>query len=150
MNWNQCQKEFEWDGSFRDIYVFGTNLKEWQKLLDFIRTGRYTFEYKLDDNTVDLPKLAATIFESEDFRGLLSVKVGNLLLNCHFFTTNEIEFDLDPREVEGEKELSELFDFLRRLCWISNKQTVLTPENAPEYWIFRFTPGISEPEYQSI
>src|SRR5262245_64131257 len=88
----------------------------------------YTFEYKLDDDAVALPERAATIFERENSRSLLSVNVGNLLLNCHFFTVDEIEFDLDPREVKVEGDLEELFDFLRRLCRISNKQTALRSE----------------------
>jgi hypothetical protein len=149
VNWEQYQKEFEWDGSLRDIYIFKTSLDDWQKLLDFTRAGRYTFEYKIDGDAVALPERAATIFERENSRSLLSANVGNLLLNCHFFTADEIEFDLDPREVKVERDLEELFDFLRRLCRISNKQTALTPENAPELWIFRFNPGIDEPEYRA-
>lgn len=150
MNWKQYQKEFEWDGSFRDIYIFGTSLDDWQKLLDFIRTGQYTFEYKVDNKPAGLPQQAALMFEKESDRGLMSINIGNLLLNCHFFMTDEIEFDLDPREVKGEKDLVELFTFLRQLCRITNKQTVLTSENVPGLWIFRFTPGITEPEYQPI
>jgi hypothetical protein len=149
VNWEQYQKEFEWDGSLRDIYIFETSLDDWQKLLDFIRAERYAFDYKIDDDAVTLPERAATIFECENYQSLLSVKVGDLLLNCHFFTVDKIEFDLDPREVKGERELEELFDFLRQLCRISNRQTVLTPENGSELWIFRLTPGINEPEYQA-
>jgi hypothetical protein len=149
MNWERYQNEFEWDGSLQDVYIFKTSLDDWQKLLDFIRAGRYMFEYKIDGDAVALPERAATIFECENYRGLLSVIVGNLLLNCHFFTVDEIEFDLDPREVKGERDLEELIDFLKRLCQILNKQTVLTPENLPELWIFRFIPGINEPEYQA-
>ena len=150
MNWEQYQTEFECDdGSLRDIYIFETSLDDWQKLLDFIREGLYTFEYKVDGNAVALPERASTIFECENYGRLLSVNVGNLLLNCHFFTADEIEFDLDPREVKGERELEDLFDFLRRLCRISSKQTVLTPENGPEFWIFRFNPGINDPEYRA-
>jgi hypothetical protein len=149
VNWEQYQNEFEWDGSLRDVYIFKTSPDNWQKLLDFIRAGRYTFGYKIDGDAVALPERAATIFECENYRSLLSVIVGNLLLNCHFFTVDEIEFDLDPREVKGERDLEELFNFLRKLCQILNKQTVLTPENVPELWIFRFIPGINEPEYQT-
>jgi hypothetical protein len=74
---------------------------------------------------------------------------GQFSFKLPFFTVDEIEFDIDPREVKDERDLEELFDFLRRLCRISNKQTVLTPENAPDLWIFRFNPGINEPEYQT-
>ena len=149
MNWEQYQKEFEWDGSFRDIYIFETSLDDWQNLLDFISANRYEFEYKINGDAVALPERADTIFECKNYRSLLTVKVGDLILNCHFFTLNEIEFDFDPRDVKDERELEELFDFLRQLCRISNKQTVLTPENGPKLWIFRFSPGVNDPEYQS-
>ena len=59
MNWEQYQNEFEWDGSLRDVYIFKTSLDDWQKLLDFIRAGRYTFEYKIDGDAVALPERAA-------------------------------------------------------------------------------------------
>ena len=85
VNWEQYQKEFDWDGSLRDIYIFKTRLEDWQMLLDFMRAGRYTFEYRLDGDAVALPERAAIIFECENSRSLLSVNVGNLLLNCHFF-----------------------------------------------------------------
>src|SRR5262249_5444706 len=109
------------------LYIFKTSLDDWQKLLDFIRAGRYTFEDKIDGDAVAMHDWAATTVECENYRSLLSVIVGNLLLNCHFFTVDEIEFDLNPREVKGERDLEELFDFLRKLCQILNKQTVLTP-----------------------
>src|SRR5262245_25635206 len=96
-----------------------------------------------------MPERASTIFECENRGKLLSVNVGNLLVNCHFFTVDEIELDISPREVKGERELEDLFDFLRRLCRILNKQTVLTPESGPEFWIFRFNPGINDPEYRA-
>jgi hypothetical protein len=84
MNWEQYQKEFEWDGSLRDIYIFKTSLDDWQKLLDYIKAGRYTSEYKIDGDAVALPERAATIFECKNSLNLLSVNAGNLVLNCHF------------------------------------------------------------------
>lgn len=78
---------------------------------------------------------------------LLEVKADAITFNCHFFTLEEVEFDIDPREVLGEAGANTVFSFMRRLGEHLNKEVVLTPENAPELPIFRFCPETAQVEY---
>jgi hypothetical protein len=41
VNWDAQRHDFEWDGSWRDIYVFGTSTADWENVLDLIRNGSY-------------------------------------------------------------------------------------------------------------
>jgi len=70
--------------------------------------------------------------------------------NCHFFTVEEIEFDIDTREVKGQQELNALLEFMRCLAHATDKEAVLTAENMPEIVILRVRPGRTPIEYQEF
>jgi hypothetical protein len=67
-----------------------------------------------------------------------------------FFTVEEIEFDIDPREVKGQQELNALFGFMRCLAQATDKEVVLTAENMREIVIFRASPGNAAIEYHAF
>ena len=61
------KKAFYVDGSFRDIYIFGTDERDWQRLLAFLRSSSYAIEFAVDDQP--------TPFQSKLKRFLLSVRI---------------------------------------------------------------------------
>ncbi len=141
MNWHEVKTEFEWDGSWRDIYVLDADLEAWQKLLDFLRSSQYQLLYTDEGEAVSLPETAAKVFEGRDsFWPCLGVEVGGLLFNCHFFTDEEIEFDLDPREVKGQDTLDVVLAFMRDIGQAVGKRVILTPENFQNIAIFEYLP----------
>jgi hypothetical protein len=68
-------------------------------------------------------------------------------VNCHFFTTEETEFDLDPAEVSDPAKLDGLFKFMKGLASAVVKDVVLTPESMPQIAIFRCRPGAKRIEH---
>ena len=149
--WETVRDEFAFDGSWRDIYVLRTEMADWQKLLDAIRAAGYTLSYFRNDQPVEMPADASQSFPLPDeFDRRLSVWFAGLQANCHFFTTEDIEFDIDPREVQGQQQLDALFGFMRCLADAVGKETVLTAENSPEIVIFRIRPGQAEIEHQAF
>lgn len=74
------------------------------------------------------------------------VHMGSTTLNCHFFTDEEIEFDLDPSDMRPEL-LPDVLSFLKILGRATSKPVILTVENAPEAAIMRFEPTNKEVEY---
>jgi hypothetical protein len=140
--WETVRDEFAFDGSWRDIYVFGTTIVDWQRALDAIRLAGYKLTYFVADQPTEMPTRAVAAFPlpDESIR-LLSVLFAGVLANCHFFTDEEIEFDIDPREVKGQQELSALLGFMQCLAQGTDKEVVLTAENMPEIVIFRVSPG---------
>ena len=62
-----------------------------------------------------------------------SVEAGGALLpvNCHFFTAEEIELDLDPTEVLDERSLQPVTALLVELGRLLGKRVILSYENSP-------------------
>jgi len=52
-------------------------------------------------------------------------------LNCHFFQNDDIELDLDPREVTGQAQLDALLEFMRDIGRTTSASVVLTPKMCP-------------------
>jgi hypothetical protein len=141
--WEAVRDEFAFDGSWRDIYVLGTNMAEWQRMLDGLRTAGYDLGYTClgDDRTTQLPTRVEDAFplEGECLR-LLTVRFGGVEAKCHFFTPEEIEFDIDPRDVSGQAELNALFGFMQCLATSIGREVILCPEACSEIVIFRMLP----------
>ncbi|RYE96953.1 MAG: hypothetical protein EOO77_39995, partial [Oxalobacteraceae bacterium] len=54
----------------------------------------------------------------------------------------EVEFDLDPRDVEGPAEAEQLVQFLTMLGGATSKEVRLTPENEPDVIIAHYMPAL--------
>ena len=149
--WEAVRKEFEFDGSWRDIYVFQTEMSDWQHMLNAVQQSKYQVEYFCDGQLTEFSFDVVDAFPLEgECARLLSVTFEKVLANCHFFCSGEIEFDIDPREVKGQTELDALFDFMRMLADAVGKEVVLTPENFRDAIIFRIRPGHQKVEWQKF
>jgi hypothetical protein len=138
------------DGALRDIYVFESDLDEWQKVLNFVRRA-YPFTYRVDDVDTPLPVSIGTIFQDRsEHTHLLAVQAGDVSIHCHFFLEDEIEFDVNPREIESEAEEDEVVKFMRGIGDALGRQVVLTMEGAPDWVYLRIEPGQEEPEYTPV
>lgn len=127
-NWERFAKDFEFDGSLRDIYVFDTSLDDWNELFRFLIRQRYTFEFSGAWSGDDFPSDLARLFRSgpDCPATLMSIQFSGLRLNCHFFEVHEIEFDIDPREVTDATGLADLIAFMGGLADAPGKSVVLT------------------------
>jgi hypothetical protein len=145
MEWERHKSLFASDGSLRDIYVRGTDVADWQRLLDFLRAGAYTLRYIVIGDAKrepqPLPEQIEAIFaRPHDAYVALLIDEPQLGLVCHFFCPDEIELDLDPRAIDSEARLDRLRGFMRALGRLLGKEVILTPENMPEHPLFRYDP----------
>ena len=138
MEWSELQSEFEWDGSLRDIYILNTTLADWRSAIRALSESGLPLSFKTQGAMSSLPADVADVFDSSD--GLLSVDLDGMLLNSHFFGTDEIEFDLDPREVTTGDRATALAGFLAILGTATGKPVILTRENAREAIILQWNP----------
>jgi len=140
--WTSVSPEFEFDGSWRDIYVFGTSSADWTRLLRGLSQSSYALLYTRGGAQMEVPLEAGAAFPlAGGCDRLLRINVAGVQVNTHFFEESEIEFDIDPREVTGQRRFDELIGFM---CWLAEllgKDVVLTPENCPTGAIFRVRPG---------
>ncbi|BCL84635.1 hypothetical protein ccbrp13_71000 [Ktedonobacteria bacterium brp13] len=115
------QDIFYMDGSLRDIYVLRTSEQDWQTLLDFLRTSSYPLECLVGGEHQPLPEQVTDLFKLEREVGVtLRIDREHLEINCHFFTHEEIEFDLDPKDFQNDQQVSRLLDFIRAIGQLLN------------------------------
>jgi hypothetical protein len=151
MHREECRKIFEWDGSWRDIYVLGTDVHDWQKLLDFLRAYEYPIKYYQAGEEVLMPERAGQIFAQRGVVApLLSVDVRGVTVISHFFWPGDIEFDIDPREVSEESRVEGIFDFMERVGRLLEKDVILTPENMQEIALVRYDSTANTIKYQFV
>ena len=148
MEWRDVSGEFSWDGSWRDIYVLGTDIGHWQRAIDRLRVSAFQIRYARAGVDCALPVDAAEAFPKPGWADrLLSVDLGGVTANSHFFEATEIEFDLVPSEVKGQRELDSVIQFMHLLADATGREAILTPENMRHIVIFLVRPNEASVEY---
>lgn len=148
MEWERHKELFAWDGGLIDIYVRGTDVSDWQHLLDGLRGGPYDTRYNVGEERQPLPEWVETIFaQRHDMSVALSVDESDLGLICHFFWPDEIEFDLDPRAIADQTRLDRLLAFMQMLGQLLRKEVILTPEDMPERPFLRYDPQTGKEDW---
>ena len=112
------------------------DLSDWQMFYDWIYLSIWeTKLYKDGLETVDEIKSVVKLFEDKEIHStLLSIDIGGAaLIHCHFFSKDEMEFDVNPIEIKSLYEANALFEFMRKLSSILGKEILLTKENIPEH-----------------
>lgn len=143
MAWEEIASELAWDGAWRDIYVVGATIADWRRILALLNdmTPDALAFYVDGEKLLSAPS-ADLIFERrQETSTLLQVSAGNVHLNCHFFCEEEIEFDLDPRELRGEQDFQAVLAFMSTLANGTGKPAILTHENSQEAVIWTVQPG---------
>jgi len=67
IQWLTVAAEFEFDGSWRDIYVNKTEFSDWQAVLDALRQSPFKLTYMRAGSTASLPEWAEQAFRQEGF-----------------------------------------------------------------------------------
>ena len=63
----------------------------------------------------------------------VSVVLNEMSLNCYFFSPDEIEFDIDPNEVNSIEDYQEIEKFMKEVSKTLDKQVTLAYETSPEF-----------------
>jgi len=125
------------DGSYRDVYILGTSLSDWAELSNLAR--EFPHSYRRDGVINPLPD-EAVVFGDREHSHLLSISVGNAIINCHFFIPTEIELDVDPREVHGSEDHDAILLFVERLSAATGKLARITDESSENSVHLEFDP----------
>jgi len=125
---------FEVDGSYRDIYIFDTQITDWQTLFKVINKEVWVTRLLKDGEEVDINRYPIDrIFDERDsFSFLLSINYKGVVINSHSFDQREIEFNIYPKELVTFTHRNAVFEFMQYLSNLLNKQVIITPENSPE------------------
>lgn len=129
MRWSEVAESFDWDGSWRDIYVLGTDARDWMRFIDAIPAWNVPYVYTENGERAPFPPPRIRFVGTLEPSALLELRIGGATLNCHFFTEDEIELDLDPREVSEQGAMDDIVSFMAQLSGLVQRPTILTPEN---------------------
>ncbi|MCA9641331.1 MAG: hypothetical protein KC492_11575 [Myxococcales bacterium] len=150
MEWSKVSAQLVWDGSLRDLYVFETSEADWDAFLRALSSWPYETSFLIDGEPSELPPSAGAAFSiRERAAPILRVNVSGITVCAHFFTPDELELDIDPREVSDHEKLAALSQFISRLGQVLDRPVLLTHENRPEHFIARYLPRTGEFAYPS-
>lgn len=133
LQWESVKLEFREDISWsnlRDIYVFDTTINDWQLIFDKLK-NLYQLEYTVDNDIIQMPDFITEIFATHEIASThVYFDIGNkIMVGCHFFMTNQIEFDILAREINSPQAFDTLLGFLRLIGDKIQKTVTLTDEN---------------------
>ncbi|WP_428390000.1 hypothetical protein [Mucisphaera sp.] len=94
----QLEEDFEPDGALRDIYAFETDLALWQKTVNDLLVSNWPTEL-LHDGKPATTSQAVHSIKTDTVSSLLRLDVASLKIISHFFCDDEIDFDVDDREL---------------------------------------------------
>lgn len=133
--WDEIEWIFEPSGSLIDIYVQEVSIKDWERIIDLINqrfevnyadTGQYQDRRKIDKESV-INYLNDETGKEES--GSVSFRLQEIKLNCHFFLKDQIEFDVDPKEINSIKDFEQIEMFMLEISRVTNNQVILTDED---------------------
>ena len=134
-NWNEIKWIFEPDGTLRDLYVQDAKIEDWKNLVDFLNEN-YILKFgpSVGDEVDEKIDKDYVIRFWNDETGELelrtaSVIIDNITINTHFFSDEEIEFDIDPSEINSEKDFEKVLIFMNNISRALHKPIILTGEN---------------------
>jgi hypothetical protein len=104
----------EWMGSLPDLCVPDTSVDDWQAILDLVGELGWTFEYTEGGSVLPLPRAEAVFSRSVDAEcpALRVWPTGDFLAIFRFYAADEIDFDVDLRELQGQGRLNAFCNFL--------------------------------------
>lgn len=141
--WQSVQSAFHFDGALRDIYICPSSEALWNEFIALVRSSTIRHEFWHGETNLDLPRnfLEVKRLQLTD-PTILKLFLPNVVqINCHFFCEEEIEMDIDPREVRDEWAFQSLLDFLKVVSATLRRDVRVTYENSPEDEIFAIRLG---------
>lgn len=130
--WDTCRQDFEPDGALRDIYVRGMTFENWRSFYGVLRST-YNLEYSVEGTQQPLPTSVEEALAAISSFPMLRFRIGNVMVVCHFFTTDEIEMDIEPSEVTSQESLNDLLGLLRLVGDTLQKSVILSYESDEQH-----------------
>lgn len=123
-------KDFEPDGSWRDIVMLDWTLAEWDAFLAWLWTDGQPFEFFIDGRASGMPMPAADIFKIREVASpQLEIHIGRGIAKCHFFDEVQFELDIMPGDYQSREAIQPLLDFITDLGRAMHRSVHITLEN---------------------
>jgi hypothetical protein len=115
--WDDVVSFFDPDlmGSLPDVVVPGASVEDWQALLDLVSVSGWTFQYSEGETVLPVSRAEAVLSRPADAESpeLRVWPAADVLAIFRFWAVEEIDFDVDLRELQGQERLDVFCGFLR-------------------------------------
>jgi hypothetical protein len=143
--WDDVRNFFDPDrmGSLPDVAVVDASVDDWQTVFDLVRSSGWASEYTEDGVVRPLPSAVDAVACLAD-RGLIELRVApvpDVLVIFRLYSVDQIDFDVDLRQLQGQQGLDCLCDFLGAIGRRLGKSVVMMPEGDSGNPVLGFDPA---------
>ncbi|MGY0021282.1 hypothetical protein ACVHNB_20220 [Streptomyces sp. YJ-C3] len=130
--WDDVKCLFDPDlmGSLPDVRVPDASVEDWQTVLDLVAEKGWKCQYSEGETVLPVPRAGAVLSRPADAAcpDLRVWPAVDVLAIFHFHAADEVDFDVDLRELQGQERLDVFCDFLREIGRRLGKPVLMDPE----------------------
>lgn len=131
--WDDVRSFFDPDlmGSLPDVRVPDASVEDWSAVLDLVSASGWQFQYSVGEVVMPLPRAEEVLSRPADAECayLLVRPIPDVRVIFHFYAADEIDFDVDLRELQGQERLDVFCGFLRAIGRRLGKPVLMDPES---------------------
>lgn len=122
------------NGTLPDVRIEGTNLDDWQAVIDLARINGWRHEYEENNTAKPLPARAVDIIDgaTESHPEVRIWPGPGFLIIFRPYTEDSIEFEVNLREVQGQEGIDKLCALLRAFGRLLGKPVLMYSEGATD------------------
>ncbi|MEU1622475.1 hypothetical protein ABZ479_34935 [Streptomyces sp. NPDC005722] len=131
-------------GSLPDVCVPGTTAGDWQAVFDLVRSRGWAWTYEQDGVLGPLPR-AADLSERQSDAGTPTLAVSpvpGVTAIFRMYSAAEVDFDVDLRELRGQRGVDVLCAFLRAVGRRLGKAVLMSAEGDHGHPVLGFDPAV--------
>jgi hypothetical protein len=143
--WDDVRNFFDPDlmGALPDVSVEGTSVEDWQAVFELVRSSGWAWEYSQGRVVRSLPPAVEVLTRPADAEtvDLRVWPVPGVLAIFRPMSAEEIDFDVDLRELQGQEGVDVLCRFLAAIGRRLGKPVVMTAEGDYGHRVLGFDPA---------
>lgn len=140
--WDDVKRFFDPEvmGALPDVHVADASVEDWQAVLDLVAASRWQWQYSEGAVARSMPLAEAVLSRPVDAEcpELRVWPTPGVLAIFRFYAPEEIDFDVDLRELQGQDRLDVLCEFLRVIGRRLGKAVVMTAEGDADHPLLGF------------
>ncbi|MFB7239343.1 hypothetical protein ACFCXK_31765 [Streptomyces sp. NPDC056269] len=130
--WDDVKCFFDPDlmGSLPDVRVPDASVEDWQAVLDLVAERGWKYQYSEGEGVLPVPRAEDVLCRPADaeYPDLRVWPAADVLAIFRFHADDEVDFDVDLRELQGQERLDVFCDFLQEIGRRLAKPVLMGPE----------------------